>query len=327
MSCKRLRRGALSFGAFILFTSFGFGTESIPLIPPQVAAPQTAASEGIITPSTPPVTLGFWNIRWFPGHHPVRQDKESRAKQKQAVEKWIGQWKPKILFASEIRDLDALKALDLEYPYRACTHIPRTEDENPDLPQQGLGVLSRIPWADIWSLDFSQLPLSGDKPSRGILAVQFKVPSGALLTCYAVHLKSNRGGIEETWIRRQRAVDYLRWDWQRRKLDPAKDWMIVLGDFNTSLEDPAFEVDKTLEYLMSFGFDHAGEGLPREKRLTIHASRYPANDFDHIFLSKALSQAVGGEDRPRTEVRKVPDEVSDHDAIFIDVTPVFEEGT
>jgi len=319
ISFKRFRRGALFAVALLVSTSFGFTAESLPLIPPQVKVPPQATAEKSDPQPKESLTLGFWNIRWFPGHHPVRQDEQSRAKQKEAVEQRIGQWKPDILFASEIRGIDALKSLDVDHPYRACTDIPRTEDENPDLPQQGLGVLSRIPWEEAWVLDFSQLPLSGDKPSRGILAVQFKLPSGSLLTCYAVHLKSNRGGIDATWIRRQRAVDYLRWDWKRKDLDPAKDWIMVLGDFNTSMEDPAFEVDRTLEYLMSFGFDHAGEGLPREERLTIHASRYPANDFDHIFLSTALSEALGGKERPRAEVRKVPSEVSDHNAIFLDM--------
>ncbi|MEM1156878.1 MAG: endonuclease/exonuclease/phosphatase family protein [Verrucomicrobiota bacterium] len=294
-----------------------------PVLPPEVTTPPTYTQSGLADiPDS--VSFGFWNIRWFPGHHPVEQDENSRDAQIKAVNGLIQQWNPTVLFACEVRDLKHWKKIRPRYPYLACTDIVRLASENAELPQQGVAVMSKLPWESIWTLDFSELPETPDRPSRGILGVQFKLPEGNLLTCYAFHLKSNRGGISETLIRRQRAVNYLQWDWQRLGLDPQKDAILLLGDFNTSAQDPAFKQDRTIAMLQDLGFHHAAEGLPREQRLTIPASRYPANDFDHIMISDAAMVMLEGDPEVKQEVRDVPREVSDHSAVFLDVSRMFK---
>jgi len=267
----------------------------------------------------PPVEIGFWNIRWFPGYHPVNQDERARKKQSREVARLLESWSPDIFFACEVRDLEALRGLDLDFPYMACTAVRRTEDENPDLPRQGIAVLSRVPWEECWVLDFSELPLTADKPSRGILGVKFRLPNQMELVCYAVHLKSNRGGIEATHPRRERAIDYVARDLERRNLNARRDFIMVLGDFNTSREDPAFRSDQTHERLEALGFLHSGDAVPREERLTMAPGRYPANDFDHIMISSALREAI----RSEQEVRTVDGEISDHHAVFLDLSELF----
>ncbi|MEM6884440.1 MAG: endonuclease/exonuclease/phosphatase family protein [Verrucomicrobiota bacterium] len=297
---------------------------SDPVLPPKITDPPSLIKNEI-SEIPDSVSFGFWNIRWFPGHHPVKQDEESRKEQINAVNGFIHKWDPTVLFACEIRDLDHWQKIKPRYPYLACTDIVRLESENAELPQQGIAIMSRIPWEKIWTLDFSELPDTPDRPSRGMLGVQFKLPDGKILTCYAFHLKSNRGGISETLVRRQRAVNYLEWDWERLGLDPKKDAILLLGDFNTSAQDPTFKEDRTIAMLQELGFHHSAEGLPREERLTIPASRYPANDFDHIMISDAAKQLLEGEPEVKQEARDVPREVSDHSAVFLDVTRLFEK--
>jgi len=294
-----------------------------PVLPPKVTDPPTKI-EPERTPLPDQRSFAFWNIRWFPGHHPIKQDEQSRKAQYQAVERHIREWNPTVLFACEIRDLEHWEKVQPQYPYLACTDIVRLESENAELPQQGIAVMSQLRWEKIWTLDFSELPETPDRPSRGMLGVQFKLPNGNLLTCYAFHLKSNRGGISETLVRRQKAVHYLEWDWQRLGLDPKQDAIILLGDFNTSAQDPTFQEDRTIVMLEERGFYHAAAGLPREQRLTIPASRYPANDFDHIMISDAAQRMLAGSPTVKQEVREVPRDVSDHSAVFLDVTRLFD---
>ncbi len=309
---------ALSF----FLSVFTPASRAVELLPPKVTEPLIWKGQESAPLPTKPYRIGFWNIRWFPGHHPIQQTDESRQKQIAAVSDQLRAWQPTIFFAAEIRSLESLKQLDVPHPFRACTDIPRTAEENPALPQQGMAILSMVDWEAIWVLDFSELPESEDRPSRGILAAQFKVDD-QLLTCYVVHLKSNRGGPETSMIRRQKAIEYLQWDWKRQGIDPARDAIMVLGDFNTSPTDPAFSAETTLTRLVELGFHHAGEGLPRSQRITLPKTRYPENDFDHIYLSAGLWNRIGGEDSPRMEVKPVGSDISDHHALFFDMTRHF----
>ncbi|MEM6820582.1 MAG: endonuclease/exonuclease/phosphatase family protein [Verrucomicrobiota bacterium] len=285
------------------------------LLPPNVTEPKILI-ESKYEIKEEPNWIAHWNIRWFPGHHPVRQTKDTQKEQIRAVKRLLKKWNPDIFFACEVRNLESLKRLKLDYPYLACTDIPRTEDENPDLPQQGLAVMSRVPWKEVWVLDFSELPLTPDRPSRGILAAAFQISEQKTLVCYQVHLKSNRGGVEATRIRRERAIDYIKWDWDRKGLNPTTDPIIVLGDFNTSPLDPAFSEDETLSKLESLGFSNAAAGLPKETRITLPGGRFPPNDFDHIYLSSYLKGLRAGIETDRLVIHRVDREVSDHYPIF-----------
>jgi endonuclease/exonuclease/phosphatase family metal-dependent hydrolase len=288
-------------------------------IEPKVVVPPHIKAETKNQPSKPPFILGWWNVRWFPAYRPTQSNSKESLAQIETVAAILRRENPSIMFLCEIRDLKSLQKIDLSHRWRACTDIPKTLEEDPSLPQQGLAILSCIPWEEIWALDFSVLPNTPDRPSRGIIAARFCIGNAPPLTLYGVHLKSNRGGVESNFLRRERAIDWLQWDWRRKNLDPKRDRIVVLGDFNTSPTNPVFAKEKTLLRLKELGFINASDGmLPREKVTLpkIPGSSVPDNDFDHIFYSKVLAEArKTGAVKPR--IVKTPFKASDHYPIFL----------
>ncbi len=261
-----------------------------------------------------PLTVAAWNLQWFPGQRSKEASAASELKQTKAIRKILRKEQPTIFFASEVRSLEELKKLNPGPASFACTQIPRTEEEGLGMYNQGLALVSRIPWEKVWALDFSGLPPGPDRPYRGILGAQFKLSDGKVLYLYGVHLKSNRGNAETVRMRRERAMDYLRWDWKRLGLDPQKDRILLVGDFNTSLNLALYQKEQTLRSLLKQGFVDATEGMPSHQRMTLPASkdgRYPPADFDQILLSPALA-ATMKKGKPWAAVVPVPSAASDH---------------
>ena len=287
------------------------------LLAPKLVTPETV-TDSKAGEWKRPVLLGSWNLQWFPGKNPKNVTAGDEAGQVAGARSVLRLAHPDIFFTCEIRSLEALGRLAPEYPNRACTLIPRPPEENPELPNQGLALASRYAWKEIWALDFSALPDTPDRPHRGILGVEFAWNPGHRLTLYGVHLKSNRGSAESSRWRRERAVDYLFWDWQRRKLDPARDCIIIAGDFNTSVINPVFEKEQSLRRLLQSGFVDAAEGLPEAERVTVPARSgyvYPAVDFDHILVSAALKKELGGK-VPGVRILPTSTSISDHRPLF-----------
>jgi endonuclease/exonuclease/phosphatase family metal-dependent hydrolase len=141
----------------------------------------------------------------------------------------------------------------------------------------------------------------------------------APLVIYAVHLKSNRGDATTNRLRRLRAMEQLEADWKRQGLDPERDRIVILGDFNTSLHDPQFEGEATLQRLKARGFQSAAEGLPRAQSFTVSGSGgFPPNDFDHIYVSPAQAKRFHGPP-PWMTVRPFVPAASDHAMLVIDL--------
>jgi len=115
------------------------------------------------------------------------------------------------------------------------------------------------------------------------------------LTVYTVHLKSNRGGRQASAPRRERAMEYLRKEWEKRGLNPEKDRILVAGDFNCSLRNPEFAKERTIRDLLKEGWVSATEGIPWPEAATVKPDlegKFPAADFDHIILSPAWVKGV-----------------------------------
>jgi endonuclease/exonuclease/phosphatase family metal-dependent hydrolase len=289
------------------------------LIPPQVTVPphETATSHAN---DQVPALIGCWNLEWFPGRNPRRTEPHLAQMQIDGVKRVLAEQQPGIFFACEVRSLEDLKKLQLDYPYLACTEFPRPPGDDAELPNQGLAILSRHPWQELWALDFSGLPAAPNRPPRGIIAASFSLPNQQTLTIYGMHMKSNHGDPAANRAKREAALDYLEWDWQRRGLDANRDFIIVLGDFNTSLHDPVFASEQTLRRLRKLGFSDTAEGMTADQRITIPANNagYPDNDFDHIFISKPLRSRLASPP-PWVKIVRVPFTVSDHYPLFIDV--------
>ncbi|MDR2463306.1 MAG: endonuclease/exonuclease/phosphatase family protein [Verrucomicrobiales bacterium] len=295
---------------------------ALALLPPKIVIPphETGAAD-----HEKNFSIGCWNIEWFPGRNPRRAAPHLPRLQIKGVQEILADQNPTIMFACEIRSLADLKKLQLNYPNLACTDIPRPADDDTGLPNQGLAVLSRHPWREIWALDFHEFPAAFNRPARGILGVQFILPNKEPLTVYAVHLKSNLGNPAANRAKREAAIDYLQWDWRRRKLNPARDHIMLLGDFNTSVHDPIFKQEQTLRRLFKLGFTDAADGLPPGQRITIPADNegYPDNDFDHILISKSLRSRLTTEP-PWVKIIPVRYTVSDHYPLFLNADEWFK---
>ncbi|MEM9400220.1 MAG: endonuclease/exonuclease/phosphatase family protein [Verrucomicrobiota bacterium] len=254
-------------------------------------------------------SIATWNVRWFPGLSPKETDQHTIDTQVTEVRHHIRELNPWFIFLCEVRDLQALKKLQLNYPALACTHIPRAEDERPDLPLQSLAFMSAIPWKDIWVLDFSDMALTRDRPRRGVLAASFACHDETLLYIYGVHLKSNIGNFNNNIVRRERTMRYILRDWERLGIDPFKDKIIVLGDFNTSVLNKVFDREKTFTMLKERKFKNAYFSSEAHLRLTMKPGKYGQGDvYDYITYSSPLSEFM---DRHHTTI-DVPDTASDH---------------
>jgi len=270
-------------------------------------------------PLSAPWTVACWNIEWFPGQRPTKSSKTSEKKQIRAVKEIYLQEKPTILFATEVRSLEQLKRLRLTNVSLACTQIPRTKEEGLLLPNQGLALISQVPWKKVWALDFSKLTPGMDRPYRGILGAEFIDASGKSFYLYGVHLKSNRGDARSNRMRRERAMLFLRWDWKRLKLDPQKDRIMIVGDFNTSLTLPAYAQERTLRNFLQEGFVDATEGMSSHERVTLPkkaGSPFPPADFDQMILSPAFVQEWKTA-MPWAQVIPVSESASDHSMMKI----------
>jgi endonuclease/exonuclease/phosphatase family metal-dependent hydrolase len=218
-----------------------------------------------------------------------------------------------LLLVQEVVDREALGRVAKEYPWRVFSNFQRAGDEDADLPVQNVAILSKVPIRESWEVGFHALPLTPDRPVRGFLAARLGTKKQGM-TVYTVHLKSNRGGREASGLRRERAMDYLRKDWEKWGLDPDKDRILVGGDFNCSLRNPEFAKEQTIRGLLKEGWVSATESIPWPQAATTQpdpAGKYPASDFDHILLSPAWAKAVEGS-RWKAGVMQDPKLPSDH---------------
>jgi endonuclease/exonuclease/phosphatase family metal-dependent hydrolase len=230
--------------------------------------------------------VATWNLQWFPGNRPESAD-SAQARHGREVEKVMDQLKVDLLLVQEVVDAEALARVVQDFPWRVVSNFQRAGDEEADLPVQNVAILSKVPIRDSWEVGFHNLPLTPDRPVRGFLAARLGTKKNGM-TVYTVHLKSNRGGREASGLRRERAIDYLRKDWEKRGLDPEKDRILVAGDFNCSLRNPESVKEKTIRGLLKEGWVSVTEGIPWPQAATVKpdpSGRYPATDFDHILLS------------------------------------------
>jgi len=269
--------GAL-LGAFL--GALGVAWAELPLPPASQTRPV------LEKPGRLPESFATWNLQWFPGNRPKPTD-SARASHEQEAAKVIQRLNADLLLLQEVVDREALTRATPEYPWRVASNFQRAADEDPDLPVQNVAILSKVPIRESWEIGFHDLPLTPDRPVRGILGARLGTRKNGM-TVYTVHLKSNRGGREASAKRREKAMDYLRKDWEKRGLDPAKDAILVAGDFNCSLRNPEFAAEETIRGLLKEGWVSATEGIPWPEAATVRpdpSGKYPATDFDHVLLS------------------------------------------
>lgn len=325
--------GALSAGS-----SWGYDTNSAP----RIEMPSAITNKVTLLTAKEPtqIRLATWNIEWFPAGQ-RRSAKKNVQNQMQAVAEMIQEFKPDILLTQETRNLGALislnKLLDkLGFSYLASARYYEENQSRIDegKPTQNTGMLSRYPWKDIWEVDFATLTYASP-PTRGYLGAKFEI-NGVPFVVYDTHTKSNFGASDE----KERAINYekrangiyeLKRDWERMKLDPDKDKIIVVGDFNTDVFAEQFKDEKTFHILEKWGFKHCFGDLPLEKRVTLPGRKgepFPDGTFDYIWFSKGWGDNIpsaqilskGAAKRKDVYGGDEPGLASDHYPVYVDIT-------
>jgi len=244
-------------------------------------------------PGRLPESVATWNLQWFPGNQPDPRPFD-RSRHEAETEKTIRKLDVDLLLVQEVVDREALGRVAREYPWRAVSSFQRAADEDSELPVQNVAILSKVPIRDSWEVAFHTLPLTPDRPVRGFLGARLGTKKNGM-TVYTLHLKSNRGGRDASAKRREKAMEYLRKDWEKRGLDPAKDAILVAGDFNCSLRNPEFMKEKTIRGLLKEGWLSVAAGLRWPEAATVKPDpegKYPVSDFDHILVSPGWGKLV-----------------------------------
>ncbi len=261
----------------------------LPLPPPSQSQP------ALERPGRLPESVATWNLQWFPGNRP-EPTARGRAWHGREVGKVIRKMGADLLLVQEVVDREALARAAKDYPWRAVSNFQRAGDEDAELPVQNVAILSKVPIRESWEVGFHSLPLTPDRPVRGFLGARLGTKKKGL-TVYTLHLKSNRGGREAAAKRREKSMEYLRKDWEKRGLDPGKDAILMAGDFNCSLRNPEFAEEKTIRGLLKEGWVSVAADIPWPAAATVRpdpAGKYPAVDFDHILLSPGWGRLVEG---------------------------------
>ncbi len=251
--------------------------------------------------------LASWNIEWFPAGQ-RNSKKENVEMQMRAVAGIIGELKPDILFTQETRNLGALIRLNREYlggkfKFLASSlyYAENTKGETEDVQQQN-GIMSVFPWKlDPVEMDFATAEYYKGRPARGWLRCEFEF-AGRRVVFYNGHLKSNYGAKNEkkraeNYTKRESAIRYLGEELKAQGLDPLKDLIVVLGDFNTDYFSEEFKEEKTLRMLEAMGFRHTFGGMDASERVTSPSRlddtlQIPDSTLDYIWISKGWGEAV-----------------------------------
>jgi endonuclease/exonuclease/phosphatase family metal-dependent hydrolase len=149
---------------------------------------------------------------------------------------------PDIVALQEVENEAVLERLRREY-LSAAGYLPGVLIEGGDRRGIDVAFLTRLPLADPPLLH--KIPFTGFSPqriadSRGILEATFRLPDGALLTGFAVHLPSPANP------REMRVAGYEFLNQLKGRL-PKDRAVFAAGDFNTpAKEDAQFQMLKTL---------------------------------------------------------------------------------
>lgn len=236
----------------------------------------------------PALTVGYWNIQWFPGRHPT-SNAADESSQTASVHNDMKQIDVDILGLEEVRDwahaavaVEPLKGFKVD----VCANFPPREGQT---NTQEVAIASRLQPLSAWTEQWK--PNGPLLPPRGFAFAAYEVAPRKLALVYALHLKSNAPGPEDVVALRQESMKQLLSHMEA--MQKAYEGLgtiswIIGGDFNTAPDDTRFASETTTRTLMGAGFQWVWQGTPLSNRVTMPPDkRFPAACFDHIFYRGA----------------------------------------
>lgn len=267
-----------------------------------------------------PLKLVFWNLEWFPGGSPTASPAEAEAQIAKAVPA-MAALKPDILGLEEVRDWSAAEIALKGLPDTKVQVSSDFIDEAGAKTTQQVVIASRLPaiggWWEAWKAG------AAITPKRGFSFAAFQPSAGQVLLVYCVHLKSNRGELQENIAMREESarqlVDHVA-AMEKAYGSLGKVTVVIGGDYNTSMDDPKFSAEKTFSILEAAGFQSAWKDVPFAQRVTLPSAPsknpkyapFPDACFDHVFLKNAKidsASVVTPEPNP-----------SDHRPVVVNIT-------
>ena len=273
-----------------------------------------AAASFFLTPtiSADPVQITTWNLEWFPGRRQV-DNTADKAVHISLVHEELVQIRPDILLFQEVRSENASALAARALPGMKLAITSRFPG------RQQVSIVSRFEAKEVYRDVFQRHP--GDPP-RGFARALFETEPGKHLLVYAVHLKSNKGGIETNIHKRESAARLLIADEKTYLAALAKRGItnvvtILGGDFNTDPTDPQFAGEQTSEILLNAGFKWTFNRVPHKDRITWPSDgKYRDACFDGFFVRLPAGSRVS-----LPLVHAGSERASDHRAVSLAIDP------
>ena len=278
-------------------------------------------------PGVAQLRIAFWNVEWFPGKRPDPTHWEEKD-HVPLVQKVVNELSPDILGMGEIRNEDAARIAISTLEGTNVDICSRFRLDDGTIGPQQIALASRLTPVSAWSEPWEQR--SGLAIPRGFSFAAYPMGSDSVVLVYGVHFKSNRGEMQKNVPAREASSRQLLAHAEKMEEIYAKAYknvaVVFAGDFNTSLDDPRFDSERTLRDFKKAGFTWAWEKIPVAERTTLPSQPqmdpkfppYPPASFDHIFVKGA--QIVRCEAFPSSPL------ASDHRPVVADllipITPV-----
>jgi len=264
-----------------------------------------------------------WNLNWFPDGSQKGASAEVQAQRIQAAADTLRKIDSDALLLQEVRDYAVCVRLAEAIKPNTYSVAVCSAFREPFVPGDGIGrqqvaILVKTPALAAWTEKWKAL--GRVDPPRGFAFAWLRV-KGRDYGVYCVHLKSNlvRGddpnAVRKNILKRELATSQLAAHLKDTlaKVIPTIQTVVVGGDFNTNIDEPAFAEEQTLTNLTAAGFTNCWSGVPLEKRITHPKNgRYPGATFDYLFLrgGKLNGPAV-----------LAPAWSSDHQPVTVEVSP------
>lgn len=246
------------------------------------------------------VRVAAWNMKWFPSGRPILEEKDRKRDQEQKrIDHAAGfiEWqKADIVLLEEMRDLEATTALATSEKMKGTWKVNAITDfsynAGATIPPHQNAIISRFD-----AVDAGWRPWKGDggiTPPRGFVFAVFDL-GGHLTAVVGVHLKSNYIPADAEDADKLPAINRRMREISAAELVAFADELskkryggrhieniIVAGDFNTSIFDPAYDGEKTIPTMLEAGFMDCFEGVA-ERNTMPESKWYPATCFDYMF--------------------------------------------